>query len=883
MDVSRRFRAALPSPRIPLALDGGLGYDDLARTPDANIVVQVGPWSDFQDGDTLQILWGTAETVVATRPSSEADANTVVDVFVPARSIENAGDGTHDVRARVTNVLGVPVTSLSMPVLVKLSVPGGHDPDAHTPYANENLASPQVEPATIQPVTPGAIVRIVAYENMAAGDVITVRWNVEGNDILYGPVTQTEADGLVTLSVDIDRAAIDAGGVGEEVKVTYQIYDVVHNWSLWSPYTRGDVTDPNAPPAPWVEGTVNDAGQVLDVDILAGAPVSVLVEGSGAVVGDSVTVHWAGATAAGQPVTYDTPAQSPARPGQTLTFSVHNDKVKPLAQGSARAWYTIASVAGGTVRTSARRNLSIIGQVMPLIRPSVAEANGNTLDPGDLTGGFAHATVPAWSGMQVGDVVTLVGEGRRSNGDPTTWSDSHEVSSAMLHRDVAFDIPANVITPLVDGSLRLYYLIAPFGTARQGRTQRRLALAALRSENLDLDIRLAATDLPVPGVDEASGTTLDPVLAIHGITVRIPATDAITSGDLTAVTITDTPNGSETTPPQVGSPAGMTFVLRPALIAQNLGKDIAIHYTVTPTAGGASRTSPVLSLHVLDFVDNDPAIGKPLIAEAIAFVLDLGTLEGNATVSVPAWPLMATGQRFWLRASSGTDVLVLANGESVSVVGAITKALPRTWLDTLVDNARIVLELRIAFGGGNEATAKVVASAPYVVRAVGTPPNEWDLEYDFDEDALREVAPGLPIYFPDQRGVMNFEFDRAADPPVSERMGVEVYPFGSTADFSGNCVFIGHPEGISHHNVIFFNFDETWDVVRFALTSADREVTVTFKDSNLNVISGLITIPEGSVERQIEVAYDDGGRGRIRHVELLASDVIRLDSFKFRK
>ncbi|MGE7136594.1 hypothetical protein ACQKIE_03095 [Luteibacter sp. NPDC031894] len=79
------------------------------------------------------------------------------------------------------------------------------------------------------------------------------------------------------------------------------------------------------------------------------------------------------------------------------------------------------------------------------------------------------------------------------------------------------------------------------------------------------------------------------------------------------------------------------------------------------------------------------------------------------------------------------------------------------------------------------------------------------------------------------------------------------------------------------------DFTNAWDVVRFAVTSMSQEVTITFKDAAMNILSGVITIPAGPETRQIEVRYNDRGRRRISHVELRAKDIIRLDSFKFRR
>ena len=83
--------------------------------------------------------------------------------------------------------------------------------------------------------------------------------------------------------------------------------------------------------------------------------------------------------------------------------------------------------------------------------------------------------------------------------------------------------------------------------------------------------------------------------------------------------------------------------------------------------------------------------------------------------------------------------------------------------------------------------------------------------------------------------------------------------------------------------MFFVDLAEPWDVVRFMITSVNRDVTVSFKDRNLTIISGVITVPGGDVTRQHEVRYDDNGRRRIRHMEIRANDVVRFDTFKFRR
>jgi hypothetical protein len=91
-----------------------------------------------------------------------------------------------------------------------------------------------------------------------------------------------------------------------------------------------------------------------------------------------------------------------------------------------------------------------------------------------------------------------------------------------------------------------------------------------------------------------------------------------------------------------------------------------------------------------------------------------------------------------------------------------------------------------------------------------------------------------------------------------------------------------YPPGIENKNTVFINFDKSWDRVRFAVTSASREVTISFKDADLNVLGSIHRIDPGDVQRQTLIVHDDGGLGRIRHAEIRSLEVIRLDSFKFR-
>jgi len=131
----------------------------------------------------------------------------------------------------------------------------------------------------------------------------------------------------------------------------------------------------------------------------------------------------------------------------------------------------------------------------------------------------------------------------------------------------------------------------------------------------------------------------------------------------------------------------------------------------------ASQISLPLKLSIGDIEDGDIGVAPPTIAEADDDrVVDLGTFEGNATVHVDAWPLMAAGQRYWLTAIAGTETYVVADGALVTGPATLDLPLPRAWLEGLADGASFDIELAIAFGGGELATAKRFTSAAYWLR-----------------------------------------------------------------------------------------------------------------------------------------------------------------------
>jgi hypothetical protein len=124
-----------------------------------------------------------------------------------------------------------------------------------------------------------------------------------------------------------------------------------------------------------------------------------------------------------------------------------------------------------------------------------------------------------------------------------------------------------------------------------------------------------------------------------------------------------------------------------------------------------------MTLQVLAIADNDARVVPPAFIEANGtFVLDLNQFDGDATIQVIAWPLMAKGQRYWIGVH-GDLTCVVADGVTVEAVGTINHTLDRQLLAGVADNASIRLTLHVDFTGGDGTSTNRFDSLNYSVRS----------------------------------------------------------------------------------------------------------------------------------------------------------------------
>ncbi|SEW29593.1 hypothetical protein, partial [Luteibacter sp. 329MFSha] len=520
-------RAQPAPPYIASTEDGGLGYFDLKQDPDADIVTRI-DWT-FAKDDTAKVIGPNGKELGST-PVLQAAAS--VTMLIPAKTFVELGDGTHLIRARVRDAIGNEFDSPERDLVIKLSVPGGLDTDVSTPYINENLAAPTIVPDPIEPATPSATVTVPKYDNMAVGDVVTLRWGHTGNDLTIGPLTDAEVGKPVVFTVP--RSVIDAGSIGQQ-NVNYKIYDTVHNWSLWSPTALANVSDPDALEAPYIfEANLVDGLDQLDMTALDGADPTAVVEDGRLIAGDILVFHLVGTGANGNPVEYD--SEPVTYLGRRLKHPLPNDVFTPLIQGSCQLWYTATRNTRAIPRrfaraiphrlvpldrslpaeffTSRRYALSVTGSLVALAAPWVKQAIGDTLDPANVPNG-AKVIIEGNPVILPDTTVEYLMSATGAGGNAVVDEGYRDITPGTTF-PLTFITPANKIAAAAGGTAVFSYTVISYDArGSRGRASLPSKKATYRITGAD------APSLPAPTVPVSDNGAIDPALVADAIGLQI--------------------------------------------------------------------------------------------------------------------------------------------------------------------------------------------------------------------------------------------------------------------------------------------------------------------------------------------------------------------------
>ena len=544
--------------------------------------VFVPPYPGMYPGDYIEVFWDNSGVPVAGQPVTQNNVNQTIGLTVPYGSFAN---GRFTPYYRITRSSTVQVYSVTRDIWVKLTRPGNFDP---------NPATPEQE-ALLAPILPddvrdglddlrarlGVDVTIEPYPFMAEYDRIDFSWG--GARRVYTVQPDEVGQPIV---VHITEADILAAGDGQ-VLLMYTVIDAAFNRTAdakWSMTARVDVDTRAHLDEPYVEEA--DLNNVLDLDALGDADATATVyvtRGGDFAIGDTLVLTWAGFDSHGAALTpYVPPSQTITRLPGPVSFVIPHAIVAASAQGRAILSYVLHKQNGDTLN-SRRTTVRIVGEVAPdLPLPIVTQNQGGTL-PADIA--RANVTVLAYSGMGVGDEITLIWDGQRASGEPTTYRSTFNVTEAWVGRDLPFTVDGPTrIAILAGGQVTLYYQIDyADGTA-----------LVRESARLTLNVDTAAGQLPRPVVIEAPTGIFDPALALA--TVQVPgaplvANDRVTitwRGDVTGL---HTDSGIVRT---TGQP--MNFMVTADDIAGN--RQITVTYSIN--GGPASSVLTLLAAEADD-------------------------------------------------------------------------------------------------------------------------------------------------------------------------------------------------------------------------------------------------------------------------------------------
>lgn len=668
----------------------GLGYHQLYDPSKMVSLIAKLP-SDTRVGDTITLYWDGANVQQYNLDQPTIDKGWLS--FSVSPSDIQAPEGEvyytlfdHDANDTQTS----PVRT----VAVNRKTPGGLDPDTDTAI-NEALNPCTVSPNPVSSVSATVTVSVPAWVNQEIGDELTVMWN---NLRVNHPKLTTKGP----QDVIIPRDMLEQGGSSDKLLVNYEIRDIVDNYSLVSPatYVRVEI-DPDALTAPRVD-EANRTTLILDLEALGDNDAHVTIppySGNGNPY--TVTLTWVGKT--------QTAEISLALPPQTVediffdhaTFTIPNAHMKLIAGGSAVVRYSLLQQGNTTEKQSKTTSITITGLPVELAAPAVVEAGGTAIiDLALVTGASVTVSVAAYAGQIMDDKILLSWRGTPATGGPVNYTEEYIIKAGDELRPTTFTVLRENLDPLADGTLVLSYQVL---FAATGNTQN----SALNTYSI---IAAVSESLPAPTVaGVAQGGMLNPAPITDGVQVTVHydtmlANDRIRVSWFGAPSIVEV-NGDATKTVQVTIPN--------SAVAVSLGQSVVVRYGVTHQ-GGTESASEEVQFNVGQLAPT--ALPTPAVTEAQNGVLDLNAFEGDASLTVAKWPLIAGGQKAWLILSgpNGTPTVRLLEAYPLTAQDAsngIATRIKRSDLEQFVDGGEMTVQFKVTFDGSIDESGAVAFTA----------------------------------------------------------------------------------------------------------------------------------------------------------------------------
>jgi hypothetical protein len=379
------------------------------------------------------------------------------------------------------------------------------------------------------------------------------------------------------------------------------------------------------------------------------------------------------------------------------------------------------------------------------------EAEGDELDLSKVTAG-ATFRAGVWAFIKAGQPVRLVLKGKNAQGnehDRVVWKVPGSAVNQTWINAGKYEqaIPYSYLKDLgYDTDLELHYKLA--------LTSSQVEADAIVGPVKAYKIKALPTPLK-PSIKEAAGSnSLNPFAAKDTLTVVVPHYTGMASTDQISVTWTGaagTPDGGShtSTAVEVGTVGEKEIPITNTVVAFNLGKAVTVFYTVI--RNGVPTKSDEFALNVQTIPNEDAELPRPNFTDANEEdeTLDLTSFTGDTRVLVNAWPLIAVGQKLWVRCEGTNDngttqTEPIHQGMSITTIGPQSGVLPRTFLEKLAHDSDIRAYVSVNFNGVVAASAAVeFPLRTYVVKV-----RPAFLIEDFEAVADVSILPGKSIDIP---------------------------------------------------------------------------------------------------------------------------------------
>lgn len=623
--------------------DGGINYN-MAHSSVSGLLVYIPANPSIRAGYFIRVYWAlsgdTGAPPVPVATIAAVQDGQQIQLFVPARLIE---EGVCKVWYSVHD--GLQLThSAQLDILARFELPGGVDPSPETPV-HEGLPLPVVPNDVIDKdaAKKGVVVTVGVYPNQRSGDTIQLSW---GGYIVERVVT----DPNQPTAVLVDERTILQAGDNVDLAVSYRLYDKVENVSAgWS--GRSFVTVEASGDRLEEPALYDEVDGVIDLPSLAGEDslVGVYVNRTDFAVGDVVTLHWDGKTAAGQPVTFEG-SKIVTQVNRELEFSIPNLALLEIAQGTAVCYFSVTGDRAGVpyFARSRRVSVSILGEVPRMLAPTVDEAPGNVLPPASAR---ARVVVPVQLTIVKNDVVHLYWLGTKADGGAWLHEQQRTVSDSLVGKEIPFTVTPTNIAVLEGGFVEVYYTIVHQSSS-----------LTLESERLTLNVGESAADLLPPDIVEVVDGVLDPE-GLYEVDVIINVYHNMRDGDhifmywKTESGRGDFSDSVDVVGQAVGKP--VRFYIDFDVLEASKDEDVEVYFVVEHD-GFPPRSSGRLSFHV--GLARDETVDPPAVDGVKDGLLDPKDTPLGTLATVPASANLVSGDYIYLTwAGEGDDGRFEAN------------------------------------------------------------------------------------------------------------------------------------------------------------------------------------------------------------------------------